>query len=135
MLAERREDFSENQLAEIALPIQNRCDVPPFVKMHEIVVIDEDIEDRARKDLVTHFEPGIETILQNLDLSQAIRLQRTSKNKYKLERIPGSTLPRWTNDIESQNRVPEGVFECLHCGKWFRSDLELSMHTKLHYLI
>ena len=115
MLAVRSEDFSEKQLAEIALAIQNRWEVPAFVKMHEIVVIDEDIEDRARKDLVTHFEPGIETILQNLDLSQAIRLQRTSKNKYKLERIPGSELPGWTKDIEAQNRVPEGVYECMHC--------------------
>lgn len=134
MLAVRSDDFSEKQLAEIALAIQNRWEVPAFVKMHEIIVVDEDIDDRARKDLLTHFELGIETILQNLDLSQSIRLQRASKNKYKLERIPGSDLPKWTKDIEVQNRVPEGVYDCPHCGRWFRTDLELSLHTKLHYL-
>ena len=115
MLEVRSDEFSEKQLAEIALAIQKRWEVPAFVKMHHIVIVDEDVEDRARKELTTHFERGIETILQNLDLSKAVRLQRTSKNKYKLERIPGSSLPRWTNDIETTNRVPEGVFECPHC--------------------
>lgn len=115
MLEVRSDEFSEKQLAEIALAIQNRWEVPAFVKMHHIVVVDEDVDDSARKELTTHFERGIETILQNLDLSQALKLQRTSRNKYKLERIPGSVLPKWTEEIESSARVPEGVFECAHC--------------------
>lgn len=135
MLVVRSEDFSEKQLAEIALAIQNRWEVPAFVKMHEIVVADDDIEGKAREELVAYFEHGLQVILENLKLSQAINFRKASKNKYIMEKIPGAVLPKWTQDIEIPERVPEGVHECPHCGRWFSSDIELSLHTKLHYLI
>ena len=135
MLHIRSNDFSEKQLAEIALAIHNRWEVPTFVKMHEIVVVDEDIEDMARYELAKHFERGFETILENLQLARAFRIARIGKNKFSLEKLEGANLPKWVNEIEGSSRVPEGMFDCPHCGKLFRTDMELSLHTKLHYLI
>jgi hypothetical protein len=135
MLTVRSDDISEKQLAEIALAIQNRWEVPTFVKMHEVVVIDEDIEDRARKELSRHFERGLTTIFENLGLANAFKLVKLSRTKYGLERIPGSVLPQWMSQIEATHVIPEGVFECPHCGRRFPTDLQLSMHTKLHYLV
>lgn len=134
MLIVHSDDISEKQLAEIALAIQNRWEVPTFVKKHEIAVVDEDIEDRARQELSRHFEKGLATIFENLGLVNAFKFVKLSKTKYGLERIPGSTLPQWMSQIEATPKVPEGVFECLHCGRRFPTDLQLSMHTKLHYL-
>jgi hypothetical protein len=111
----RSDHFSEKQLAEIALAIQNRWEVPTFVKMHEIVVVDEDIEERARHELLKQFERGFETILSNLELSQAVTLARVSKNKFSLQRIPSGEFPKWVGEIEQANRVPEGMYECPHC--------------------
>jgi hypothetical protein len=135
LLTLRANAFSEKQLAEIALAIQNRWDVPTFVKMHEIVVIDEDIEnERARQNLILHFREGFSTILSNLELANVFSLNKNSETKYSLEMIAGAILPKWMESIENADRVPKGVYECQHCGKWMRSELELSMHTKLHYL-
>ena len=117
------------------MAIHNRWEVPTFVKMHEIVVVDEDIEDMARYELAKHFERGFETILENLQLARAFRIARIGKNKFSLEKLEGANLPKWVNEIEGSSRVPEGMFDCPHCGKLFRTDMELSLHTKLHYLI
>lgn len=125
----------EKQLAEVAVAIQNRWGVPAFVKMHEIVVMDDDAEDASRRELLQDFETGITTIFDNLEMTGVFKFRRTGKSKYSIERIPGSSLPQWMNDIETPARVPEGVYECPHCGKWFGTDLELSLHTKLHYII
>lgn len=135
MIALQTDDISEKQLAEIALFIQNRWDVPTFVKMHEIVVMDEDIPDAARLELLKDFERGLSVVLENLQMTGAFGFKRRGKTKYVIERIPGSSLPQWMNDIETPSRVPDGVFECPHCGKWFNTDIELSLHTKLHYII
>ena len=116
--------FPKSRLAEIALAIQNRWDVPTFVKMHEIVVVEEDVTDRARQELTRHFERGLAAIFEQLGLAEAFKFVKTSKNKYSLERVPGSILPRWMADIEAPSRAPEGVHECPHCGKQFRTDLE-----------
>ncbi|MGI0090579.1 MAG: hypothetical protein ACREBS_02615 [Nitrososphaerales archaeon] len=109
--------------------------MPTFVKMHEVVVIDEDIEDRARKELTEHFERGLESILDNLEMTGSFSLAKTGKTRYSILRIPGSKLPQWMSDIETPARVPEGVYECPHCGRWFNTDIERSLHTKLHYII
>lgn len=103
--------------------------------MHEIVVMDDDIEDIPRKELIGDFERGISNIFENLEMNGVFKFRRNGKSKFSIERIPGSTLPQWMSDIEKPSRVPEGVFECPHCGKWFRTDIELSLHTKLHYII
>ena len=115
MLTIRADEFSEKQLAEIALAIQNRWEVPAFVKIHEIVVVDEDVTDRERQELTKHFERGLATIFQNLGLAEAFKFLKTSKTKYLLERIPGSNLPKWMTDIEAPTRTPPGVYECQHC--------------------
>ncbi len=44
LITVQTKDISEKQLAELALAIQNRWEVPTFVKKHEIAVIDEDVE-------------------------------------------------------------------------------------------
>ncbi len=135
MLTIRADDFSEKQLAEIALAIQNKWEVPTFVKMHEIVVVDEDVTDRERQELTKYFERGLATIFQNLGLAEAFKFQKTSKTKYLLERIPGSNLHKWMADIEAPTRTPPGVYECMHCGRWFRTEIERNLHTKIHYLV
>ncbi len=54
-------------------------------------------------------------ILSNLELSQAFRLEKASRSKYSLEKIPGGILPKWMDSIERAERVPEGMHECPHC--------------------
>ena len=103
--------------------------------MHEIVVMDDDIERVAQRELLNDFETGISTIFDNLEMSGVFKFRRTGKSRYTMERVPGSSLPQWMDDIETPTRVPDGVYECPHCGKWFRTDMELSLHTKLHYII
>ncbi len=135
MITLQTDDISEKQLAEIALAIQNRWDVPTFVKMHEIVVVDEDLDPRVQTELIRDFERGLSTIFLNLDMSSAFRYERKGKNKFKIFRFPGSKLPSWMEDIEMPAKTPEGVFECPHCGKRFGTDVELALHTKLHYVV
>ena len=130
----RTDHISEKQLAQIAFEIQNRWDVPAFVKMHEIVIMDDDLEPRNAHELIKDFENGISMIFENLNITSVFRLRRSAKAKYEIERIPGSNLPKWMLQIEETPRVPEGVFECAHCGRRFPTDIQLSMHTKLHYI-
>ena len=135
MITLKTKDISEKQLAEIALAIQNRWEVPTFVKMHEIVVIDEDIESFRQGELIRNFDAGLQTILENLELSSAFRYEKKSNNKFTIARIPGSSLPSWMDEIEKTPKTPEGVYECPHCGRRFNTDVEMSLHTKLHYLV
>lgn len=135
MITLKTKDISEKQLAEIALAIRNRWEVPTFVKMHEIVVIDEDVESFRQGELVRNFEVGLRTILENLDLSSAFSYEKKGNTKFTITRIPGSKLPSWMEEIENTPKIPEGVFECPHCGRRFNTDMELSLHTKLHYLV
>lgn len=135
MIVLQTDHISEKQLAEIALAIQNRWGIPAFVKMHEIVVMDDDAEDSIQRELLMDFETGISTIFDGLELTNVFKFRKVGKSKYSIERMPGSALPQWMNDIEAPSRVPDGVYECPHCGKWFRTDIELSLHTKLHYII
>jgi hypothetical protein len=128
-------DITEKQLAQIALAVQNRWEVPAFVKMHEIVIMDEDGDLPKGHIPSEDLERGVRTIFENLEIGHAFRIQKAGKNKYKISRISGTTLPQWMTDIETPPRVPEGVYECAHCGRWFRTDIELSMHTKIHYII
>jgi hypothetical protein len=134
LIAVRADDFTEKQLAEIALAIQDRWEIPTFVKIREIVIVDEDVTDRQREELNTFIERGLSSIFEDLGLAGAFKLVKISKNRFALERVPGSLLPRWMSDIEMLHKTPENVYECPHCGRHFRTDLELSMHTKLHYL-
>ena len=135
MITLKTKDISEKQLAEIALAIQNRWEVPTFVKMHEIVVIDEDIESFRQGELIRNFDAGLQTILENLELSSAFRYEKKPNNKFTIARIPGSSLPSWMDEIEKTPKTPEGVYECPHCGRRFNTDVEMSLHTKLHYLV
>jgi len=102
--------------------------------MHEIVVVDDDLEPRNAHELITDFENGLSIIFENLRITSVFRLRRSGKGKYEIERIPGAKLPKWMEQIEDVPRVPEGVYECLHCGRRFPTDIQLSMHTKLHYI-
>jgi len=130
----RTDHITEKQLAQIALEIQNRWNVPTFVKMHEIMIADEDLEPRESHELFRDFENGLSVIFENLEITSVFRLRRRGKLKYEIERIPGSDLPGWMAEIEVKPRVPEGVFECMHCGRRFPTDIQLSLHTKLHYI-
>jgi len=130
----RTDHISEKQLAQIALEIQNRWNVPTFVKMHEIMVAEDDLDPVDSHELFKDFENGLSIIFENLYITSVFRLRRTGKMKYEIERIPGSELPTWMVEIEQTPKVPEGVFECAHCGRRFPSDIQLSMHTKLHYI-
>ena len=134
MITVRADDFTEKQLAEIALAIQDRWEVPTFVKIREIVIVDEDVTDRQREELNRFIERGLASIFEDLGLAGAFKFVKISKNRFALERVPGSFLPKWMSDIEIPHKNPENVYECPHCGRRFRTDLELSMHTKLHYL-
>jgi hypothetical protein len=127
-------DISEKQLAQIALEIQNRWDVPTFVKMHEIVVAEDDLDPAQSHELFKDFENGLSIIFENLRITAAFRLRRTGKLKYEIERMPGSQIPGWMVEIEKTPKVPEGVYECPHCGRRFPTDIQLSLHTKLHYI-
>ena len=138
MIILETDDISEKQLAQIALAIHERWNVPTFVKMHEIVVMEDDLEPAAAREILKDFEEGIYSVFEYLDILKAFRLTNRGKRgkpKYSIERVPGSVLPQWMNDIESPPVVPEGVFVCPHCGRWFATDIELSMHTKIHYLM
>ncbi|HYB04424.1 MAG TPA: LAGLIDADG family homing endonuclease [Nitrososphaerales archaeon] len=115
MIEIRTNHISEKQLAQIALEIQNRWDVPTFVKMHEIIVAEDDLEPRASHELFQDFENGLSIIFENLQITAAFRLRRTGKLRYEIERIPGTDLPGWMAEIEETPRVPEGVYECPHC--------------------
>src|ERR1700730_5110629 len=115
MLILQTNDISEKQLAQIAMAIQDRWEVPAFVKMHEIAIVDDDLEKVASFELNKDFENGISIIFENLQITSVFRLRRNSKSKYLIERIPGSELPKWMEMIELPPRVPEGVFECAHC--------------------
>ncbi len=103
--------------------------------MHEIVVIEEDVEGFRRRELVQNFERGLDTILDNLELNTAFRYEKRGKNKFTLNRIPGSTAPSWMEEIEKAPKTPDGVYECPHCGRRFNTDIEMSLHTKLHYIV
>jgi intein/homing endonuclease len=115
MLTLQTNDISEKQLAQIALAIQNRWEVPAFVKMHEVAVIDDDLDRPAALELQKDFENGLSIIFENLDLTLAFRLKRRARSKYVIERIPGSALPDWMTEIEKPPIVPEEVFVCPHC--------------------
>ena len=108
--------------------------MPAFVKMHEIVVVDDDLEPRNAHELIKDFENGMSIIFEHLNITSVFRLRRSAKAKYEIERIPGTKLPKWMVQIEETPKVPEGVFECAHCGRRFPTDIQLSMHTKLHYI-
>jgi hypothetical protein len=128
-------DISEKQLAQIALGIQNRWEVPTFVKMHEIVVMDDDLEGSAGRELLKEFETGVYEIFDYLEIIGAFRLHRLSKSKYSIDRVPGSSLPQWMEEIEKPPIIPEGTFVCPHCGRFFPTDIQLSLHQKIHYIV
>ena len=115
MIVIRTNDISEKQLAQIALEIQNRWNVPTFVKMHEIMVAEDDLDPNQSSELFKDFENGLSIIFENLYITAVFRLRRTGKLKYEIQRIPGSELPTWMVEIEQAPKVPEGVFECMHC--------------------
>jgi len=129
-------DISEKQLAQIALSIQERWEVPAFVKMHEIIIMEEDGNTPEQNIPLSLFERGLGTIFENLEMNRAFRLSRKGKTKYEITRIPGSPLPQWMTDIEAPvAAAPEGVFVCPHCGAYFPTQIQESLHQKLHYII
>ncbi|MHB8566233.1 MAG: hypothetical protein ACYC7D_03535 [Nitrososphaerales archaeon] len=135
MISLRTNDITEKQLAQVALAIQNRWEVPTFVKMHEIVIMDEDGDLPKGQIPPEDLAKGLVAIFENLQIDHAFTLERAGKSKYTIKRIEGASLPGWMSEIEVPPRIPEGVFECPHCGRRFASDLEQSMHTKIHYII
>src|SRR5207245_10057395 len=113
------EDLTENQLAQIALTIQNRWQVATFVKMHEIVVMDdEDYDDSSPRFVLLDFERGFRAIMEFLEMSNAFNLTREGKTKYKLVLVPNAKLPSWSAATETPTKAPEGIYACPHCGKW-----------------
>ena len=115
MIILRTNEITEKQLAQIALSIQHRWNAPTFVKMHEIVIMDDDLDERSQKELLRDFETGIYEIFEYLEIISAFRLKRTGKSKYNIVGVPGAKLPQWMEDILAEPKVPEGVFACPHC--------------------
>lgn len=144
MITVRADYLSEQHLAEVALAIQNRWNIATFVKIHEIVVMDDEPEGLDFSNVVTApldsrtFEKGMQVIVENLELDQAFKLEREGKNRFRLRMVDSSKMPKWIlmlGTTKTLRQTPEGVYECPHCGRWFKTELELSMHTKLHYII
>jgi soluble cytochrome b562 len=143
LISVKADQLSEQHLAEIALAIQNRWNVATFVKMHEIVVMDDEaVEDDNSRSIITapidprEIQRGIKTIMENLELDQAFKLDQEGKGAFRLRLVDPSKIPKWVENVTSNPRqTPEGIYECPHCGKWCRSEFELSMHTKLHYIL
>ncbi len=139
MITIKVDALSESQLAEIALAIQNRWDIQTFVKMHEIIAMDDEELDADPKVITqpldsASFEKGLSVILENLELMGAFSLERSGKSGFKLKLIDSSRIPKWMERIKPR-KAPEGVYECMHCGKWFNTEVERDLHTKLHYII
>ncbi len=141
MIIIKSDELSEKQLAEIAIAIQNRWDVPTFVKMHEVVVSDDEEFYDEESRMITQpldaetFTRGFSVIMENLEMVGAFDLIQSGKAKYKLRLVDKTRVPRWMSEIDGRRPTPEGILECPHCGKWFNTDIELSLHTKLHYII
>jgi hypothetical protein len=142
LITVKAQQLSEQHLAEVALAIQNRWNVATFVKMHEIVVMDDEFEDESSGSIITapidlrDIERGMEVIMENLELDGAFKLEKDGKRGFKLRLVDSTRIPKWVERANSNvRRPPEGVYECMHCGKWLNSELELSLHTKLHYII
>jgi hypothetical protein len=138
MLTLQSSNLNENQLAEIAMAIQNRWGAATFVKMHEIVVVDDDEDSPVTtqgRSMDEDFEFGFRIIMDRLHMQRAFRLERSGKSKYRLVRIEGEPLPEWLEDAGKGPTIPEGYMQCAHCGKLFDDELLLSMHTKLHYIL
>src|SRR5487761_751060 len=120
MITIKVDALSEQQLAEIALAVQNRWDIPAFVKMHEIIVMDdEELEKSPRTitqplDMET-FQQGLSVILENLELTSAFSLERDGRTKFRLRLVDSSRIPSWMEDLKTKRRTPEGVYECAHC--------------------
>jgi len=131
----RTNDISEKQLAQIALGIHQHWDVPTFVKMHEIVIVDDDLDDIDAKKLAEEFETGVYEVFEYLDILHAFQLRKAGRSKFLIQKVPGARLPQWMEDIEAPQKIPGGTFACPHCGRFFRTDIELSMHTKIHYIV
>src|SRR5579875_1883269 len=138
MITIQSSDLTENQLAEIALAIQNRWGVAAFVKMHEIAVVDDDEDfplEGPGKDSDENFEKGFKIIMERLKMDGAFVLEKVGRSKFRLLLVDHESLPTWLEETAKPKKLPEGVYECPHCGKWFDAELLLSMHTKLHYII
>ena len=139
MITIKVDALSESQLAEIALAVQNRWDIPTFVKMHEIIAMDDE-ELYENSKVITQpidiesFQKGLSIILENLELIGAFSLERSGKSGFKLKLVDSSMMPKWIERIKPR-KAPEGVYECMHCGKWFNTEVERDLHTKLHYII
>jgi hypothetical protein len=134
--------LSEQALAEVALAIQNRWNLAAFVKMHEIIVMDDEEADEISSHSTslslnaTEIEKGIRVIMGKLELDRAFTLERKGKQDFRLKLVDPTLVPKWVERANSNlNQPPEGVFACPHCGKWFSTEFELSMHTKLHYIL
>ena len=116
MITVRSDDLTENQLAQIALSIQNRWQVATFVKMHEIVVLDdEDYSEASSQIILQDFERGFRAIMEFLEIGSAFDLVREGKTKYKMSRVPNARLPNWITDTQAPSRAPQGIYECPHC--------------------
>jgi hypothetical protein len=144
MLTVRADQLSEQHLAEIALAIQNRWSVATFVKMHEVIVMDDDDDEEMGSSSESSKIPrskdevkkGLEVILHNLELDKAFRIEDRGRNKFQIRLVDSSAIPKWVEKSSSNaTQAPDGVYVCPHCGRWCYSELELSMHQKLHYIL
>jgi hypothetical protein len=122
LITVKAEQLSEQHLAELALAIQNRWNVATFVKMHEIIVLDDEVEDESSGKIITvpidprDIERGMHVIMENLELDRAFDLERDGRSKFKLKLVDPTQIPKWVETATSNvRRPPEGVYECPHC--------------------
>jgi hypothetical protein len=140
LISIKSRDLSEPQLAEIALAIQNRWQIPVFVKMHEIMIIDDE-EIEMTPGVITvpldsrQMEKGFDAILENLDMKRAFTIEKKGRDRFDLNLIDPSGIPSWMIEVNKPTPTPDGMFSCPHCGKLFRTEMERNLHQKLHYII
>ncbi len=122
MIKIKADQLSEQHLAEVALAVQNRWNVATFVKMHEIIVMDDEVDDESLRRIVSapidarEVERGMRVIMGNLELDRAFALEKDGKSNFKLKLIDATQIPKWVERSTSNMRQPpEGVFECPHC--------------------
>src|SRR5579884_1790433 len=101
MITIQSSDLTENQLAEIALAIQNRWGVAAFVKMHEIAVVDDDEDfplEGPGKDSDENFEKGFKIIMERLKMDGAFVLEKVGRSKFRLLLVDHESLPTWLEE-------------------------------------
>lgn len=111
-----------------------------FVKMHEIIMLDDEQTDSDPGVITVPLDPkqlerGFDTILENLEMERAFKIEKKGRDKFNLNLVDPSSIPTWLADADKPRPTPEGVFTCAHCGRYFPTEMQRNLHQKLHYIV